>query len=157
MNMRGRARPVTEPQLVVHCIRPTAKTPASLHLHNNLPAVLVPLHLPVRCPDLRPREHLVHVRLQLTVPLGARQLADDVAREALDEVRLVRHVARGRERGVGERRARERAEGALGRVPRDRRGRGPREVRGARGLELELDLAGLQAISLAIPTPSLPE
>jgi hypothetical protein len=30
-------------------------------------------------------------------------------------------------------------------------------VRGARGLELELDLAGLQAVSLAIPTPSLPE
>jgi triacylglycerol lipase len=31
------------------------------------------------------------------------------------------------------------------------------EVRDARGLELELDLAGLQAVSLAIPTPSLPE
>jgi triacylglycerol lipase len=31
------------------------------------------------------------------------------------------------------------------------------EARGARGLELELDLAGLQAVSLAIPTPSLPE
>jgi hypothetical protein len=30
-------------------------------------------------------------------------------------------------------------------------------VRGARGLDLELDLAGLQAVSLAIPTPSLPE
>jgi hypothetical protein len=30
-------------------------------------------------------------------------------------------------------------------------------VRGARGLELELDLAGLQAVSFAIETPSLPE
>jgi hypothetical protein len=31
------------------------------------------------------------------------------------------------------------------------------EVRGARALDLDLDLAGLQAVSLAIPTPSLPE
>jgi hypothetical protein len=30
----------------------------SLHLHNNLPAVLVPLHLLMRHADLRPREHL---------------------------------------------------------------------------------------------------
>jgi hypothetical protein len=65
----------------------------SVHLHDTLPAVLVPLHLLMRRADLRQREHLVHVRLQLTVPLGARKLADDVAREALDEVRLVRHAA----------------------------------------------------------------
>jgi hypothetical protein len=54
----------------------------------------------MRRADLRPREYLVHVRLQLAVPLGARQLADDVAREALDEVRLVRYAARAQRRAL---------------------------------------------------------
>jgi hypothetical protein len=36
----------------------------------------------------------LHVRLQLTMPLGARELADHVAREALDDIRLVRHAVR---------------------------------------------------------------
>jgi hypothetical protein len=69
-------------------------------LHNDLPAVLVPLHLHMRCADLRPREHLVHVRPQLAVPLSARGLADDVARESLDEVRLVRHAVRAERRAL---------------------------------------------------------
>jgi hypothetical protein len=34
------------------------------------------------------------------MPLGARELADHVAREALDEVRLVRHAARAESRAL---------------------------------------------------------
>jgi triacylglycerol lipase len=59
---------------------------------------------------------------------------------------------------VGERRARERAKRALGtEFLGTVEGADHWEVRGARGRELDLDLAGLQAVSLAIPTPSLPE
>jgi hypothetical protein len=54
----------------------------------------------MRHANLRPRKHLVLVRLQLAVPLSARQLADDVAREARDEVRLVRHAARAERRAL---------------------------------------------------------
>jgi hypothetical protein len=50
--------------------------------------------------DLRPWEHLVHIRLQLAMPLGARELADHVAREALDEIRLVRHAVRAERRAL---------------------------------------------------------
>jgi hypothetical protein len=42
----------------------------------------------------------LHVRLQLTMPLGARELADHVAREALDDIRLVRHAVRAERRAL---------------------------------------------------------
>jgi hypothetical protein len=54
----------------------------------------------MRRADFRPREHLVHICLQLDVPIGARELANDVAHEALDEVRLVWHAARAERRAL---------------------------------------------------------
>jgi hypothetical protein len=54
----------------------------------------------MRRAHFRSREQLVHVRLQFAVPLGARQLANDVAGKALDEIRLIRHDPRAERRAL---------------------------------------------------------